>query len=138
MECVVRGARGRPVAALAIQRVALQRCLGALDLGRRDAPGGALDRDRLEREPRFVGIAEVVDVELLDTRAAVRHMHCEAQRLELADGLRTGEMLVPSERGAPPAAAERPTELAREDALAQFGRRRIGQCRDAGLHIQAG
>ena len=97
------------------------------------------DGDRLEREARLVGVAEVVDVELLDARAAVGDVHGEPERLELADGLahrgdaraeRARELLEPQRRAR--------GELAREDALAQLGGRGIGQCRDAGSHIQAG
>ena len=89
--------------------------------------GGARDGHRLEREARLVGVAEVVDVELLDARAAVGDVHGEPERLELAHRLahrrdaraeRARELLEPQRSAR--------LELAREDALAQLGRRGIG------------
>ena len=127
MERVVRGARSRPVAALAAQRVALERRLGALDLGRRDAPGGARDGERLEREPRLVGVAQVGDVEFLDARAAVRDVHGESERLELAHRLaHGGDARAERARQLLEAQGRARLELAREDPLAQLGRRGIG------------
>ena len=88
---------------------------------------GARHGQRLERQARLVGVAQVGDVELLDPRAAVRDVHREPQRLELAHGLAHGgdaraerarELLEPQRSAR--------LELAREDPLAQLGRRGIG------------
>ena len=139
VEGVVRGARRRPVAALAAERVALERRLRAHDLLRRDPPGGARDRHRLERQTRLVGVAQVVDVELLDARAAVGDVHGEAEGLELAHRLahRRDARAERARKLLEPQRSPR-LELAREDALAQLGRRRIGEGRDARTHIETG
>jgi hypothetical protein len=118
--------------------VALELGAGALDLLRRDAARGACHRHRLEREACLVGVAQIVDVELLDARATVGDMDGEPERLELSHGLadrrdaraeRARELLEPQRTAR--------LELAREDPLTQLGRRRVRQRCDPCLHVEA-
>ena len=91
-------------------------------------PGGEADRRGLEQQPSRVGVAQVLDRDAADARAAMGDVLGEPEALELAHGLadrhrahveRARQRLEPERR------ARR--ELPAEDRLLQVGQRALGQ-----------